>query len=142
MSNDDLARRVAGKLREGEGPTRLFDIALNEAREGYARASMTVTADMLNGVGTCHGGVIFTLADTVFAYACNSRNMASVAAQCSVAFLNPAPLGERLTAEAEEIANEGRSGMTTVTVRLADGKVAAIFTGLSRTLGRPILENT
>ncbi|WP_165191476.1 hydroxyphenylacetyl-CoA thioesterase PaaI [Caulobacter soli] len=140
MNGHDLARRVVDHLREGEGPTRLFDLALEEAGEGHARVSMSVTAAMLNGVGCAHGGVIFTLADTAFAYACNSRNIANVAQQASIAFLNPAFEGERLVADAREVAVEGRTGVYGVTVTSADGRVIASFNGLSRTLGRALVE--
>ncbi len=140
MDGQALARRVADHLREGEGPTRLFDLALDEAGEGFARVSMRVTPAMLNGVGCAHGGVIFTLADTAFAYACNSRNIANVAQQASIAFLNPAFEDEHLVADAREVAVEGRTGVYAVTVTAADGRVIASFSGLSRTLGRALVE--
>ncbi len=114
-------------------------IALLEAREGYARLSLAVTADMLNGHGTLHGGVIFTLADCAFAYACNSRNEAAVAQQASITYLSPGRAGETLTAEATEQATAGRAGVYTVAVTGEDARTIAIFQGLSRAIGKNVL---
>ena len=97
--------------------------------------------NMLNGHDICHGGLITTLADTAFAYACNSRNQATVAQQASVVFLSAAREGERLVAEATETALAGRSGVTQVTVHTADGRAVATFTGLSRTIGGQAIED-
>ena len=89
MDSDALARKVADHLRAREGTGKAFDIVIDEVREGYARIHMTVRADMLNGHGVAHGGMIFTLADTAFAYACNSRNLNTMANQASIVFLSP-----------------------------------------------------
>ena len=123
---------------EGTGPA--WGIEIEEAREGYARIRMILRADMLNGHGMAHGGMIFSLADTAFAYACNSRNAASVAAQASIIFLDAAKAGEVLIAEAQEVALAGRAGVTHVSVRGADGRTIALFQGYSRTLGGPVVE--
>jgi acyl-CoA thioesterase len=138
---DDLARRVAAYLlsREGTGPA--WGIEIEEAREGYARITMSVRADMLNGHRIAHGGMIFALADTAFAYACNSRNVASVAQQASIVFLSQAKEGERLVAEAREQARSGRSGTYVVTVRNQAGEDIAVFHGLSRSTGTGVLPN-
>jgi acyl-CoA thioesterase len=96
---------------------------------------MKIRADMLNGHGIAHGGMIFALADSAFAYVCNGANHASVAAQASIVFLGKAEKGETLVAEAEEIAREGRAGVTRVSVKTAEGRDIAEFTGYSRTLG-------
>ncbi|HEX3943316.1 MAG TPA: hotdog fold thioesterase, partial [Rhizomicrobium sp.] len=108
---DELACRVAKHLlsREGTGPA--WNIEIEEAREGYARIAMIVRPDMLNGHAIAHGGMIFALADTAFAYACNSRNVSTVAQQASIVFLAQAKEGERLVAEAREQALSGRSGV-------------------------------
>jgi acyl-CoA thioesterase len=136
---DALARRVAEHMlaREGTGPH--WGIVIEEAREGYARLSMVVRADMLNGHRTVHGGMIFALADTAFAYACNSRNVSTVAQQASISFLAPAKEGARLIAEAREEAVAGRSGVYSVAVRTAEGENIAVFQGLSRTIGGAML---
>jgi acyl-CoA thioesterase len=137
---DALARRVAEHLlsREGTGPA--WGVAIEEAREGYARIAMTVRPDMLNGHAIAHGGMIFALADTAFAYACNSRNLSTVAQAASIVFLAQAKVGERLVAEARQQALSGRSGVYAVTVTTAAGRKIAEFQGLSRSLGGPVLE--
>jgi acyl-CoA thioesterase len=137
---DALARRVAEHLlsREGTGPA--WGIEIEEAREGYARIAMAVRWDMLNGHAIAHGGMIFALADTAFAYACNSRNVSTVAQQASIVFLAQAREGERLVAEAREQALSGRSGVYAVTVTANDGRKIAEFQGLSRSLGQTLLE--
>ena len=109
-------------------------------RQGYARIAMMVRGDMLNGHGFAHGGMIFSLADTAFAYACNSRNASTVAQQASIVFLAPAKEGERLVAEAQEQALSGRSGVYQVTVRNRKGEKIAVFQGLSRAIGGAVLD--
>jgi acyl-CoA thioesterase len=103
---------------------------------------MKVRADMLNGHRTAHGGMIFALADTAFAYACNGRNLKSVAAHASIAFLDAAREGEVLVAEAREAALAGRSGVYNVAVRGGDGRAVAEFQGLSRSLGTPVIDSS
>jgi acyl-CoA thioesterase len=132
---DALARRVAEAMLERESAAPALGIVIEDAREGYARLRMQVRADMLNAHAMAHGGMIFALADTTFAYACNSRNLASVAQNASINFLAPAHAGDVLIAEAREAALTGRSGVYHVTVRAGDGRVIAEFTGLSRTIG-------
>jgi len=140
MNPDELALRVAhGMLdREGTGPA--WGIRIEEARAGYARLSMTIRADMLNGHGIVHGGMVFALADTAFAYVCNGKNEKTVAAQAGIIFLGSATEGETLVAEGEEAATAGRSGVTRVTVRTSKGRPIAEFTGYSRTLGGAVVE--
>jgi len=137
MNPDELANHVARKMLAAEGTGPAWGIVIEEARAGYARLSMKVRADMLNGHGIAHGGMIFALADTAFAYVCNGANHASVAAQASIVFLDRVVEGETLIAEGEEVAREGRAGVTRVAVRTADGNRIAEFTGYSRTLGGP-----
>jgi acyl-CoA thioesterase len=122
---------------EGTGPA--WDIRIEEARAGYARLSMVLRADMLNGHRTAHGGMIFALADTAFAYVCNGRNERTVAAQASIVFLGSGQEGDTLIAEAEEVATAGRSGVTRVAVRTAEGRAIAEFTGYSRTIGGAVV---
>jgi len=137
---DALAKRVAETLlaREGTGPA--WGVEIEEAREGYARVRMTLREDMLNGHRSAHGGMIFALADTAFAYACNSRNENTVAQSATIAFLAPAAAGDVLVAEAREASKSGRSGVYQVSVRTVDGRVIAEFTGLSRSIGGIIID--
>lgn len=137
---DALARRIAGHLRSREGTGPAWGIEIEEAREGYARIAMTVRPDMLNGHAIAHGGMIFALADTAFAYACNSRNVSTVAQAASIVFLTQAKEGERLVAEAREQALSGRSGVYAVSVTAPHGRRIAEFQGLSRSLNQPVLE--
>ena len=140
MDANELADCVARAMLAAEGTGPAWGIEIEEAREGYARVSMSVRADMLNGHGFAHGGMIFALADTAFAYVCNGANHASMAAQASIVFLDKVREGETLIAEAEEVAREGRAGVTRVTVRGGDGRTVAEFTGYSRTLGGAVVE--
>src|ERR1041385_495603 len=140
MDANELASRVADYMLAAEGTGPAWDLKLEEVREDYARVSMLVRADMLNGHGFAHGGMIFALADSAFAYVCNGANHASMAAQASIVFLDKVREGETLVAEAQEVAREGRAGVTRVTVRADDGRIVAEFTGYSRTLGGAVVE--
>jgi len=137
---DNLARRIAETLlqREGTGPA--WGIAIDDAREGYARIRMKLRDDMLNGHRIGHGGMIFALADTAFAYACNSRNENTVAQNASISFLAPAQPGDVLIAEAREVSRSGRSSVYQVSVHTADNRIIAEFTGLSRTIGGAVID--
>ena len=139
MNADETADKVAHSMLAAEGTGPAWGVEIEEAREGYARIRMTLRADMLNGHGIAHGGMIFALADTAFAYACNSRDVRTVAAQASIVFLDKAQGGEVLVAEARETALVGRSGVCHVVVRTADGRPIAEFTGFSRSLGGSVL---
>jgi acyl-CoA thioesterase len=140
MSPDEIASRVAHGMLAAEGTGPAWGIVIEEARAGYARLSMAVRADMLNGHRIVHGGMVFALADTAFAYVCNGRNEKTVAAQASIVFLGSAGEGETLIAEAGEVATAGRSGVTRVAVRTRDGRPIAEFTGYSRTVGGAVVE--
>ena len=137
---DKLARQIADTLlqREGTGPA--WGVSIDDAREGYALIRMKLRDDMLNGHRIGHGGMIFALADTAFAYACNSRNENTVAQNASIAFLAPAQPGDVLLAEAREVSRSGRSGVYQVSVKSAAGAVIAEFTGLSRTIGGSVID--
>jgi len=135
MNADDLAKKVAETMLAAEGTGPAWGIRIEEARAGYARLSMEVRSDMLNGHRIVHGGMVFALADTAFAYVCNGGNEKTVAAQASIVFLGSANEGETLVAEGEELATAGRSGVTRVSVRTAEGRPIAEFTGYSKRLG-------
>ena len=140
MDANELAKRVAQHMLAAEGTGPAWGLTIEEVREDYARLSMVVRVDMLNGHGFAHGGMIFALADSAFAYVCNGANHASMAAQASIVFLDKVREGETLIAEATEVAREGRAGVTRVAVRTDDGRTVAEFTGYSRTLGGPVVE--
>ena len=140
MDANELANRVAHGMLEAEGTGPAWGIRIEEARAGFARLSMDVRAEMLNGHRIVHGGMVFALADTAFAYVCNGKNEKTVAAQASIVFLGSANEGETLIAEGEEAATAGRSGVTRVSVRTSDGRPIAEFTGYSRTLGGAVVD--
>lgn len=118
-------------------------MSLASIAPGQAVMTMPVRADMLNGHGICHGGFIFTLADSAFAFACNSYNQNTVAQQNQITYVSPGKPNELLTATATEVSRTGRSGVYDVTVTGEDGRVVALFRGLSRTIqGRHFEEET
>ena len=116
---------------EADAASQGLGMVLEEAGPGIARVSMPVGPHMLNGHGSCHGGFIFALADSAFAFACNSRGRSAVAQSCSITYLRPVHAGQRLVATARELALAGRSGLYDVSVATADGVVAE-FRGQSR----------
>ena len=136
---DALAAKVASSMLAAEGTGPAWGIEIEEARDGYARIRMKLRADMLNGHGIAHGGIVFSLADSAFAYACNGRNLKTVAAQASIVFLDQARDGEVLIAECREQALVGRSGVYNVSVRTADGRAIAEFQGFSRSIGGTVI---
>lgn len=137
---DDRAIRIARAMASKEGTTPAFGLEIEAAGEGYARVAMRLTPAMLNGFQMAHGGMIFLLADSAFAYACNARNVQTVAQHASISFIDAGRPGERLVAEARERAVKGRTGVYAVSVLGEDGRIIAEFQGLSRTIGGPVLE--
>jgi acyl-CoA thioesterase len=131
---DELARACAKAQLESDPCVRAAGMVMEEIASGHAVFSITVTQDMVNAHGICHGGLIFTLADTAFAYACNSHNQRAVAAACEITYLNSAKLGDVLVATAVERAHLERIGITDVAVTLRDGTLIAEFRGHSRTV--------
>ncbi len=129
------AEAQAAAMLAGDAATRGLGIEVSGVGPGRATAAMTVTPAMLNGHGTCHGGYLFLLADTAFAFACNTRGEPAVAAGADVAFLAPVREGEVVVAEAAERVLAGRSGLYDVTVRRG-GATVLEFRGRSRTLPR------
>jgi acyl-CoA thioesterase len=136
-----LAKACADAMWAGDRASQELGMDLLAVGPGTATIAMEVRADMVNGHDLCHGGLVATLADTAFAFACNSRGTVTVAAGFTVDLLEPARLGDRLVAEAREVSLRGRSGVYDVTVR-RDDMVVAEFRGRSRSLGRPVLEET
>ena len=136
-----VARRSAEAMWADDAASQGLGMELVEVGPGRARLRMTVTAAMVNGHAIAHGGYVFTLADSAFAFACNSHGVVTVAAGCDITFVAPARLGDVLVADAVERTTYGRSGLTDVTVtRAADGALVAEMRGRSRSLGRPIVD--
>lgn len=134
----DLARRCAEAMWAGDAASRMLGMEVLEVGPGSATVAMDVRADMVNGWGLCHGGLVAALADSSFAVACNSHGVVTVAAGFEVTFLEGARLGDRLVAVARERVLRGRTGVYDVTVtRALDGQVVAEFRGRSHATGRP-----
>jgi acyl-CoA thioesterase len=131
---DEVARRCAEKMYAADRSSRHLGIEISDVAAGRACARMTVGDTMANGHGIAHGGYVFLLADTAFAFACNTYELATVAAAADVVFVAPARVGDELVAEAVERVRFGRSGVYDVTVRRADGATIAEFRGSSRVL--------
>ncbi|HYB15000.1 MAG TPA: hydroxyphenylacetyl-CoA thioesterase PaaI [Streptosporangiaceae bacterium] len=129
-----LALRSAARMHADDQATKALGISIDEVGPGRATARMRVTRDMANGHGIAHGGYIFLLADTAFAYACNSYGPVTVAQACQITFLSPAREGDELIAVAAERVRMERNGIYDVSVRRADGDVLAEMRGHSRTL--------
>jgi acyl-CoA thioesterase len=130
----ELAGRAAGIMWSRDRACHALGIELLETGPGYAKLAMTLTENMMNFHGTAHGGYVFTLADSALSYACNSDGNAAVAAHCSITFLRPAHCGDRLIANARQIARGGRSGLYDVTVSVEE-EIIAEFRGHSRMTG-------
>ena len=134
LSPDDLARACADAMWKEDGASQGLGMEILEVKAGQAVLAMTIQPHMVNGHGIAHGGFIFTLADSAFAFACNSHNQRTVAAQCNISFIRPGKLGDRLVASAREISRTGRSGIYDVRVTVNDTVVAELR-GHSRTIG-------
>ena len=131
---DERASRAAAAMWAEDNATRGLGMSLDHIAAGAATISMKVTETMVNGHGICHGGYIFTLADSAFAFACNSHNQRHVAQNCQITYLAPGRLGARLTATAVERHRADRSGITDVTVTDQGGTIIAEFRGHSRSI--------
>lgn len=135
-----LAKAAAEVMWREDNASKWLGMKIEEVRPGYARLSMTVTANMVNGHNLCHGGLIFTLADSTFAFACNSHNQRAVAAGCAIEFLAPAFLGDVLTAEGVEQALRGRTGVYDMKVTNQKSELIAVFRGKSATIKGLLVE--
>lgn len=132
---------LAGKtMFERDPASQRLGMTLDQIRPGYARMSMRVRGDMLNGHGTCHGGYIFMLADSAFAFACNSHNFNTVGAGCSIDYLAPGREGDLLTAEAVEQALSGKTGVYDIVVTNQEGRKVALFRGKSHRVNGMVAE--
>ena len=128
-----VAEHCARAMWAGDRASAQLGMTIDAVAPGRAVLSMSLTEAMVNGHGIAHGGFIFTLADSAFAFACNSYGPFTVAAQCHIAYLAPAKLGERLVATAHEVHREGRSGIYDIRVTRGDETIAE-FRGHSRTI--------
>ena len=139
MDAGELARACAERMWAEDSASKGLGMELMSVEPGRAVLAMTVTDKMVNGHRICHGGFIFTLADSAFAFACNTYNQRTVAQHCSVTYINPGQLGDRLLARAVERQRTGRSGIYDITVTREGDTVIAEFRGHSRTIEGQIL---
>ena len=131
---NDASANVVTAMWAADAASQSLGIKLASTARGEAKGTMTVRPDMVNGHGIAHGGFIFTLADSAFALACNSTGDTAVAAHCQISFLEPARLGDTLTAVANEHYKRGRQALSDVVVTNQDRVVIAHFRGQSHSL--------
>jgi acyl-CoA thioesterase len=136
----DRAKKSSEAMWENDHSSQWFGMQITHVDEGSATLSLVVQKHHTNGHGMCHGGVTFTLADSAFAFACNSRNQATVAQHNSITYIALASLGDTLTASAREVSLIGKSGIYDVTVSNQDGSIIAEFRGSSRTIRGHLFE--
>ena len=134
MTPQEIAEASARAMWNDDSASQRLGMTLDHIAPGRATLSMTVTDAMSNGHGNAHGGYIFTLADSAFAFACNSYNQMAVAQHCSITYLIPGRIGDRLTATATETSRRGRSGIYDIRITNGDGDHVAEFRGHSRTV--------
>lgn len=134
MTAQEIATASADAMWQGDHASQRLGMTLDHVAPGEAALSMTITESMSNGQGNCHGGYIFALADSAFAFACNSYNAVTVGQHCSISYLNPVRIGDRLTATACEKSRRGRSGIYDVRITNQNGEHVAEFRGHSRTV--------
>jgi acyl-CoA thioesterase len=126
---DVFAEKVVAHMMEHDLFSQWLGISLIEIREGYSKIKMTVRPEMINGFGIVHGGVAFSLADSCFAFACNNRNVLSVALDTAINFTKPVHVGDELTAEAKEIHNGKSTGLYHISIQNQNDHVVAFFKG-------------
>lgn len=137
---DEIARAAADAMWADDRATQAMGMTLVAVTAGCAEIAMTVRDDMVNGHDICHGGFIFALADSAFAFACNSRNLVTVAAGARIDFVRPAKKGDVLTAVSRQVHQGKRSGIYDAVVTNQNGQIIAEFRGNSATIGGPLTE--
>lgn len=140
LTPKERAEKSAAVMWSDDRASAWFRMSLDSVDEGTATLSLTVEQHHTNGHGMCHGGVIFALADSAFAFACNSRNASTVAQHNSITYIAPGKLGDRLIAVAREVSVSGRSGIYDVSVKTEAGEIVAEFRGCSRTVPGKLFE--
>ena len=140
MDDNQIAQKCRDTMWDSDAAVRELGMSVSVSRPGEAMATLDISENMVNGHDICHGGYIFTLADTAFAYACNGYNRVTVAASASIEFVRPAKLGDRLTANASEAHRGGRTGVYDILVSNQDGEKIAIFRGRSHSTRHPLFD--
>ena len=130
MQNNKLATQVVTHMMENDLFSQWLGIEILDVKDGYSKIKMTVRSEMINGFGIVHGGIAFSLADSAFAFACNNRNVLSVALDTSINFIKPVHVGDVLTAEAKELHNGKSTGLYHITITNQNDHIIALFKGL------------
>lgn len=139
MTPAQRAAACVAHMLASDDASRALGMTVEATAPGYARVALVVTRAMTNGFGICHGGIVFALADSAFAFACNTHDEVAVSAAASIEFLKSATVGDRLTADARERHRGRRSGVYDVVVTNDADEEIALFRGRSTSLGRPLL---
>ena len=132
-------QRVLARMLEKDNFTRWLGIVIDEHGIGYCKLHYTISDDMLNGFGTVHGGIIFSAADSAFAFACNSRGVLTVALDVNICYIRPCKTGDTLYVEAKEIHSGNRTGFYNVTTTNEEGAIVAVFKGTAYITGKNLL---
>ena len=134
-----LAAQVVAKMMQDDFFSQWLGISVIEITEGYSKIKMTVRPEMMNGLGIVHGGIAFSLGDSCFAFACNNRNVLSVALDTSINFLKPVHVGDELTAETKELHNGKSTGLYHITITNQNNHIVAVFKGTCFRTNKPLL---
>ncbi|RYY44286.1 MAG: hydroxyphenylacetyl-CoA thioesterase PaaI [Chitinophagaceae bacterium] len=140
MDKHELAQKVVDKMMRDDLFSQWLGISVLEIREGYSRITMTVRPEMINGFGIVHGGVAFSMADSCFAFACNNRNVLSVALDTSINFTKPVHVGDVLIAEAKELHNGKSTGLYHITITNQHNHIVALFKGTCFRTNKTLIE--
>jgi acyl-CoA thioesterase len=140
MTNEERAKAVVDKMMEDDKFSQWLGIEVVEIKEGISKIKMTVRKEMMNGLGIVHGGVAFSLADSAFAFACNNRNVLSVALDTAINFLKPVHVNDVLVAEAKELHNGKSTGLYHITITNQHDHVVAMFKGTCFRTNRKLIE--
>jgi acyl-CoA thioesterase len=139
MPNNEKAKQVVAHMMQHDLFSQWLGIEVLEIKEGYSKIKMTVRKEMMNGLGIVHGGIAFSLADSAFAFACNNRNVLSVALDTSINFIKPVHVDDILTAEAKELHNGKSTGLYYITISNQNGHTVALFKGTCFRTSKPLL---
>ncbi|HNA91673.1 MAG TPA: hydroxyphenylacetyl-CoA thioesterase PaaI [Chitinophagaceae bacterium] len=137
---DLLANKVVDHMMQHDGFSKWLGIEIIEIKEGYSKIKMKIRAEMVNGFGIIHGGIAFSLADSAFAFACNNRNVLSVALDTSINFIKPIHIGDELTAEAKELHNGKSTGLYHISISNQNNHEVAVFKGLCYRTDKKLIE--
>ena len=139
MIKNELAQKVVAHMMENDLFSQWLGIELLEIKEGYSKIKMTVRKEMINGFGIVHGGIAFALSDSAFAFACNNRNVLSVALDTSINFTKPVHVGDVLTAETKELHNGKSTGLYHITITNQNDHTVALFKGTCFRTNKPLI---